>query len=380
MELIKKDKLSICIVSHNAYGAISGGKEGHIGGVEWQTTITAKWFAQKGYPVSMITWDEGGPKIEYIDGVRIIKVCRQDEGIPGLRFFYPKWTSLNKALALADADLYYHNCSECETGQIAYWCKKNVRKFIYSTAGEPECNIALPNMKRIQERILFRYGIKNANSIIVQTVRQKNMLSDGWGLKSTVIPMPSPETSRIRVKPRRGTPSNRILWIGRFCKQKRPDRIIDIAKKLPHLTFDIVGPIYDDEYSKEQYEKAKKVSNIVIHGSVPRSKVYGFYENSACMCSTPDFEGFPNTYLEAWSYGLPIISMFDPDDIIKNYELGIFAYSLAEFCESIKTLLNDKSLYQRISKNVIEYFYANHAKESVMPKFERIFISTYYQK
>src|SRR5688572_24707100 len=91
-------KPSICIVSHNAYGVLSGGKSGFIGGVEWQTTVTARSFAAHWYPVTIVTWNEGGPADETIDDVRVIKLCRQDVGLPGLRFFHPKWTSLVSAL------------------------------------------------------------------------------------------------------------------------------------------------------------------------------------------------------------------------------------------------------------------------------------------
>ena len=103
-------KPSICIISHFAYGAMTGGRSGHIGGVEWQTSLTAKWLAAKGYTVSMLTWDEGGPAEEQIDGVRVIKICKKEAGRRGLRFFHPRWSSLIQAMRRANADVYYHNC------------------------------------------------------------------------------------------------------------------------------------------------------------------------------------------------------------------------------------------------------------------------------
>ena len=80
------DKPSICIVAHNAYGVLAHVDNGHIGGVEVQTTLLAKWLSSKGFDVSMITWDEGYSDGSVIDGVKVYKLCRRDDGLPGLRF------------------------------------------------------------------------------------------------------------------------------------------------------------------------------------------------------------------------------------------------------------------------------------------------------
>ena len=72
----------------------------------------AKWLAGRGCKVSMLTWDEGQADGEIIDGVKVFKLCRKDDGIKGLRFFWPRWTSLNVAMKRADADIYYQN-SDC---------------------------------------------------------------------------------------------------------------------------------------------------------------------------------------------------------------------------------------------------------------------------
>src|SRR3990170_4082161 len=93
----ERSRTKICIVSHQAFGALSGGTRGHVGGVEWQTSLLAKWLAGRDYRVSLVTWDEGQPPGLEVEGVRVYKLCRRDEGIPGLRFFYPRWTSLNDA-------------------------------------------------------------------------------------------------------------------------------------------------------------------------------------------------------------------------------------------------------------------------------------------
>src|SRR5262245_37893269 len=110
--ILLPSRLNICIVAHKAYGTLSGGTEGHLGGAERQASIVARWLASRGHRVSLVTWNEGQPDGIEIDGVEVITLCRRTDGFRGFRFFHPRWTSLNRALNRASADIYYQNCAE----------------------------------------------------------------------------------------------------------------------------------------------------------------------------------------------------------------------------------------------------------------------------
>ena len=365
------DKLSICIISHNAYGAISGGKSGFIGGVEWQTSLTARWLAARGYRVTMLTWDEGGPSEELFDGVRVIKVCRQTAGLRGLRFIHPKWTGLVKAMRRADADVYYHNGAECVTGQVALWCRKNARAFLFSAASDADCDPGFPALKSIREQVLYRYGLLRAERVIAQTLTQQRRIKDMFGVDAVVLPMPCPEPRIKRSLPEAN--SNRVLWIGRVCRVKRPDRLLDLAVACPEIAFDLVGPFSTDFFSQRIRERANQLANVTIHGRVPRDRVDEFYCRAALSCCTSDYEGFPNTFLEAWSHGLPIVSTFDPDGLIAKRRLGVIAKDHLEMKEAIHSLLRSPVTYREMSHNARRYYREHHSVESVLPQFERIF-------
>ena len=77
----RKQKPRICFVSHFAYGALAREAYGHIGGVQRQTSLMAKWFAEHGYKVSILTWDEGQQNGVEIDKVQVFKMCRKNSGI-----------------------------------------------------------------------------------------------------------------------------------------------------------------------------------------------------------------------------------------------------------------------------------------------------------
>jgi glycosyltransferase involved in cell wall biosynthesis len=365
---------SLCIISHNAYGAISGGKSGFIGGIEWQTSFLARRFANQISSVTMLTWDEGNKDEESFDGVRVVKICKSTAGLPGIRFFHPKWTGLLRALGNADADIYYQNGSECVTGQVALWCKRNKRPFVFCAASNADCDTNLPELKSWQERLLFRYGVRNANLRIVQTLTQQKMFKDNFGLNSKVIPMPCPAPDILHA-PQFFAKPNRILWIGRVCQVKRPDRLLELAKLNPTLEFDIVGPWSVDNHIQTIKQAAQQISNLKIHGAVSRNLVSNFYKSASLLCCTSDYEGFPNTFLEAWSYGLPIVSTFDPDSLINNRQLGIAAANVMELSNGIQKLLTNTDLYSKTSQNAQNYFTTTHTADAVFPRFEQAFQS-----
>jgi len=373
--LVHRSKPRICFVAHFAYGAMAGGDGGHIGGVERQTSLMARWFAGRGYQVSMLTWDEGQEDGVEIDGVRMFKMCGKEAGIKGLRFFWPRWTSLVAAMERADADVYYQNCGEYVSGQVALWCRRHRRKFVYSVASNPDCDARLPEMHKLRERILYRYGLKAADKVIVQTQAQCEMLREGFGHHSIVLPMPCPGPSEDNYvnsdQWRNG--SRRVLWVGRICEVKRPDRLLDLAEACPGLHFDIVGPVADTEYARSVCDRARTVANVTLHGPVAREDVPEFYKKAKVMCCTSDFEGFPNTFLEAWSYGLPIVSTFDPDNLITERGLGRVGKDVSELAAGIRELLDSPERWMQASGAARQYYMDNHALDKAMERFEQVF-------
>ncbi len=368
-------RIHICLVAHFAYGAMVGGKTGHIGGVERQTSLMARWLAANGYQVSMLTWDEGQPNAEEVDGVRVHTICRQDAGVWGLRFFHPRWTGLIRAMRAADAEVYYHNCAEYVTGQIALWCGRHNRGFVYSVANDPECDPSLPDVRGARVKMLYRYGLRHADRIISQTTKQQGMLRQGFGLDSTVIPMPCPSPTDVSLPPHvaREPDARRILWIARICEQKRPDLFLDLAEACPDLQFDFVGPVDNRlTYSVAQRDRARSIPNVTVHGAVERDRVAEFYRKALCLCSTSDFEGFPNTFLEAWSHGLPIVSTFDPDGLIARHGLGVVGTDCQMLAAGIRSLLNSSTQREETSQAARAYFRRTHAIETVMPQFEAV--------
>ena len=365
-------KPRICIVSHAAWGAITGGASGHAGGVENQTAATARWLAANGFTVSLLVWNEGQDPDVTVDGVRVLSICRRDEGLPGVRFVHPRWTGLRRALAAADADLYYHNCGEYVTGQVALWCRARGRKFVFSVASDPDCDPRLPAMHSLRERTLYKYGLRHADQIIVQTRRQRQMLKDGFGLESSVLPMPCIAPAPAALPARASVPP-RFIWVGRVSPEKQPERLIDIASALPEYRFELAGPA-PDAWAKNVVDRAAS-AGINVLGRVARQDMGPVYEGATALLCTSAFEGFPNTFLEAWSYGVPVISSVDPDSLIAERRLGSTARTTDEFVAAIRRLAEDPAERAASGRRCREYYLACHEPETALARFADMFVS-----
>ena len=367
-------RLRLCFVAQQAYGALCGRPTEHSGGIERQSALWARWFAARGHDVSLLTWDEGQSEAA-VDGVGIVKMCRRDQGLRGMRFFHPRWTSLAHALERADADLYACMCGDASLGQVALWCRARRRPLAYYVSSTDAVNRTLGHLAA-RERLLYRVGLKRAERVMVQTRVQQEMLREGFGVGAEVVPMPS-EAMTPSATPRSVVPEGaRVLWVGRFHPEKRLEWLLDVAQECPELAFDVVGAANDaSAYEREMHARASALPNVRLHGRIAqRDALAELYRRAALLCCTSPVEGFPNTFLEAWSHGLPVVTTFDPDGLTERLGMGAAARDPAGIRTAILALLSCSDTYRRASEAAWSYFQERHRPEIVLPQVERIFL------
>lgn len=379
--MMSGNSLSICLVAHNAYGVLAGVDTGHMGGIEVQTPLMAKWLAAEGFRVSMITWDEG-EEYEHeegtvIDGVTVYKLCRRQDGLPVVRFVHPRWTSLWAALNRADADIVYYNCGDLGLGQVVHWARVRGRKVLYSVANDVDCVQSLPGLEPLRERVIYKYGIKRADRIVAQTRTQQKLLNEEFGRSSRVVPMPSRgfveegTMAGVREKGDR----LRILWVGRLTKPKRLEWLLDLAERCPDADFDVLGAANtESEYAKAVVGRAGAISNVFLRGRVLHTEMGGFYRKADLLCSTSIYEGFPNVYLEAWSLGIPLVTTFDPDDVVKTHGHGRVATDV-DGLEAAVSELSEPGAWREASDAARSYFLQFHQVEVAMVAFKEEFLA-----
>jgi glycosyltransferase involved in cell wall biosynthesis len=369
----------VCIVGLKCYDLLSGAETPrYLGGIENQLVLLAQGLAARGFPVSVVTFDHGQPEgIEY-SGITIHKAFISDTGIPFIRFVHPRWTGLCSALDRADADIYYQMGAGCETGQVAMWCKKKQKHFIFAAGSDSDCLSNLPLLKSRREKYLYRYGIRSAGAIISLTNKQRKLLQRHYGLTSELIHIftPCAQYNATPFASAENGKRRRILWIGRISPEKRPHLLLDISQKSPEFTIDVIGNANTNtEYEQEFYRRAAARDSIVLHGKVSLEVLRKLYSEAILLLGTSEIEGFPVTFIEAWSYGIPVVSTFDPDDTIKTEGLGFVADDVEEIVSRLRELKVSPESWQKVSSAARQYYLTNHSIDACMPKFERLFLN-----
>ncbi|MCH8854511.1 MAG: glycosyltransferase family 4 protein [Planctomycetes bacterium] len=370
----KAKKPSICFVALKAYGLLSGREDiQHIGGAEVQQTLIARELARRGYRVSFVVLDHGQPDGEDLDGIRVFKAFRRDAGVFGVRFLHPRMTRLWAAMRRADAEIYYQRNGGNETGAAAAWCRRHRRRFIFAVAHDAECDRRLPYIDTFRERALYRYGLWQADTVVTQTATQQRLMRNEFDRESTVIRSCALDPGGRTIERHERACQPRLVWLGRFAPVKGLEHLLDIAELCPEFQFDVVGDANaDSAYVRAFRTRALRIPNVALCGRVPYTRVDNVYRGASALLNTSEAEGFPNTFLEAWSRGLPVLSRLDPDNLITEHGLGIVANEVGELARQIKEFFGLPALRERCSMGARRYFLRSHTVQVAVDAYERV--------
>jgi glycosyltransferase involved in cell wall biosynthesis len=283
-----------------------------------------------------------------------------------LRFFHPRWTSVWSAMLRADADIYYTSCAGMEIGEVAMFAKWHGRKAVFRVANNSDCDPVARRIRHARDRILYRYGVRNADLVLAQTDTQESLLRANLGRESRVIPSLA---DAVDPKQERGERDIDVLWLTNIRPHKRADLLLEMARRLPQVTFHMVGgPVNGFEKHFDEVENAARaLPNVRFHGFVPYHETAPFYERARLFVSTSDMEGFPNTFLQSWARGTPVVSYFDPDRIIARNGLGEAVSTPDQMQAAITRLLTDGSAWQAANARCLAHI-ASRSDESSMLK------------
>lgn len=337
-----------------------------------QQTLLAKALARRGHDVSMVTADRGQPDGATWHGVRTFKAFAPQAGLPVLRFVHPRWTGLWSALSRADADVYYSSCAGGLAGQVAMFCAWRRRRYVFRVASDSDC---LPDALIIRrwywrDKRLYEYALKQADGVLAQSVRQQELLLRNFGRQSSLAHM---LVGASGTNLDFGHRDIQALWVSNIRRLKRPDILLGIAAELPRASFHIVGgPVAGErELFDEVQGRARAAPNVTFDGPLAYDDAAALYGRARVFVNTSDMEGFPNTYLQAWASGTPVVAFFDPDRLIAEYGLGIAVRSREEMIAAVRTLSQDEAAWNAARARCLAFIEQRYGEDVVLQQYLR---------
>jgi glycosyltransferase involved in cell wall biosynthesis len=340
-----------------------------------QHTLLATALARRGYRVSMVVIDHGQPDGAVWEGVQTFKAYARDAGLPVLRFVHPRWTGLVSALSRAAADVYYTSCAGGLVGQIGMYCSSSGKRFVFRAASDADCKPdALISMGRWHQRDkwLYERGLRRASSVLVQSAHQQQLMQRNFGIDSSIAGMVVEPGRSERAFHDRDID---VLWVSNMRSVKRPDVLLSVAEKLPHVSFHMVGGTVTgaERFFDKVKAQATGRSNVTFHGAVPYRQVSAFYDRARILVNTSDIEGFPNTYLQAWASGTPVVAFFDPDGVIAREGLGATVRTADEMSEAVRRLAGNESEWQAARQRCLAFIARHYSEDAVLQPYLQAF-------
>ncbi len=371
----------ICFISLKSYDLLSHSAEpSFIGGAERQQVLVGRGLRELGYDVSFITLGPDRAGDTWCDGIRVLRAYDPNRGFPGLRALMPRWTGLWSAMHRANADIYHQMCADMETGQVAGWCRRHGRKFIFSVASDADCDSKLPLLRTRRQRWFYRYGLRHADRVITQTTLEQSALKRSFGIDSTIIQSCALDAaSPISLEsqcPKGKRPC--LLWVSRIVPLKRLEWFLAVAEKCPNYDFVVAGGgDEEDPYVRKVLSKAAQISNVRVLGRVPDPELWRAYGRADLLLDTAAIAGVPTTFLEAWAHGVPVVSTVDLDGALENNRIGIVVSSIEGMVRTVSYLLTDPATWMAYSRSSRAYYVNHHTVGAVCRRYVELLEGMY---
>ena len=355
--------MKVCIVSLNIVPFFSGDRRKFYGGAEVQAVFVAEALKACGQHVSLVVSDL--PESELIP-FPTFNAYDSTAGMRGLRFFHPRWSGVAKALEQADADVYYQRNAGMLTGLVGAFCRRNNRVFVYGAGSDVDFSLRDVAIQSMRDKLLYNYGLNAATGFVVQNERQLSAAERRFHKPLRVISNGVRGDAGIR-----NGDGDAIVWIGAMWKVKQPGLFVELARRVPEYNFSIIGG--GGELAAEVQAAADRLPNLRMLGRLSRAEVSDVLRRTAVLVNTSSIEGFPNAFLEAWSHGVPVVTLNDVDDIIRSHRVGAVCPDVDMMALAIRTLMIDRAQSRAMGERAVALVRDRFSSDVLGPRYVHFF-------
>lgn len=364
--------MKFCFYGSGIYEALIGNPPG---GAELQVALIAKVLSDKGHQVIIID-NKGSGKENSVGNLTVQFTARTN--IRGLRYIFEKIPNSFRYLLKAKADFYYIRGFSLLNIIVLYVAKRVNAKLILGIATDIDVlsfykrffyvfntRTSIYNWVKndIPASLAGKILLKKADYRLVQHANQRKALHEQnirSNIFSNILPPMNEKLKHIE--------DDSFIYAGSLNERKGFSELLWIIQNYRKINIKIIGKPYGS-FAIKKTEEFNVFKNVRYKGQYPREKVLLEIASSKGLLNFSRMEGFPNTFIEAWSFGIPVFSLWvDPGGVIEKFNLGKCFNGnislMADFVNNFK--------YNGPSEKIKEYVKIYHSYENAANRFLEI--------
>jgi glycosyltransferase involved in cell wall biosynthesis len=167
-----------------------------------------------------------------------------------------------------------------------------------------------------------------------------------------------PQQTRTEVRVALGTPQNArvVLWVGALSREKRPDRLLRVVRRLATGDADLMAWVVGDGPLRSDVGRLADSCGLRgrIHLLGQRADVPDLMQAADVLLLTSDTEGTPRVVLEAGLAGLPLVAprVGGVPELVDDEQTGLLAEpgEEEELARLSRRILDEPSLASRLGQ------------------------------
>lgn len=349
----------------------------HPGGQERHVSDLARWLAERGHDVTVITSDlSGAPGIE-TPGYDIIWLPSVRLGSDAL----PR--GLRRTLRRLDPDLVHIHSPLSFISTMTSACCRDIP--VVATYHGDFYKSSLPGniLKNLRNHLQLPYTLCGARRIMVLTESDKLLLAS-YGVDSGTVEVVPPGLDLDDYTPAvgNGGPSDhRVLYVGRVVHEKGIRELVaafaELCDRTENVELLIAGTGYALDETRRSIEEMGLGARVRFLGWVDHDDLRRLYRES-CLVVLPSFsEGLPYAMLEAMAAGRPVVcsDVSGMRELVHHGENGLLfdIHDPDALREAMERLLSDPPGCERMGARAREYCMSRFSKERWLDDIERVY-------
>lgn len=282
------------------------------------------------------------------------------------------------SLSQIDADVICTFGVQKPTPSIVKSARETGRVVVLFLTSDADTQAALLNGNGRQRDLRdHRYAILNSDLVIAQTETQRRWVEQfGQAVSVVKNPIDTQVESLSDIDDRKY-----MLWVGRADADcKRADLLIQVAMACPRVPFVAVMNPTDAKSSESLYRRLPLNVELVEHIDFASSDAV--YRDALALINTSDSEGFPNAFLQAFKFGVPVLSRrVNPDGVLTRQQTGFVAHDdLDHLAAMVRQLYEQPGRFRSVARSARNYVVDHHEVADRVDELDRLLCELHDQR